>query len=107
MDFIKKFPPPETLYLKFKSVGAEEDAAKLFSELGITAAAKTADADHVHTPEDSYATETVCKQCGLAIVYDETENVWVPADDLGRPIIRSQWASYLKARLAMYKHPVK
>ena len=60
MDFIKKFPPPETLLLKFKSVGAEEDAAKLLKDLGVTAAAPTQPA-------------------------------------------KSQWASYLKARLAMIK----
>jgi len=61
MDFIKKFPPPETLYLKFKSVGADEEAAKLLKDLGVTAAIPTLQ----------------------------------PA--------KSQWASYLKARLAMIK----
>lgn len=33
-DFMKKFPPPETLNLKFKTFGQEEEDAKLLSLLG-------------------------------------------------------------------------
>jgi|SRR5580658_3453712 hypothetical protein len=41
VDFLKKFPP-ETLDLKFRSYGAEEETAKLMKEVGI----KAADADN-------------------------------------------------------------
>ena len=34
-DFLKKFPPPETLSVKFQSYGVEEEAAKLVKEIGI------------------------------------------------------------------------
>jgi hypothetical protein len=33
-DFLKKFPPPETLDLKFRSYGVDEEAAKLMKEVG-------------------------------------------------------------------------
>jgi hypothetical protein len=34
-DFLKKFPPPETLDLKFRSYGVDEEAAKLMKEVGL------------------------------------------------------------------------
>jgi hypothetical protein len=34
-DFLKKFPPPETLDLKFRSYGVDEEAAKLMKEIGL------------------------------------------------------------------------
>jgi hypothetical protein len=34
-DFLKKFPPPETLDLKFRSYGVDEEAAKIMKEIGL------------------------------------------------------------------------
>jgi hypothetical protein len=35
VDFLKKFPPPETLSLQFRSYGAEEETAKLIKVIVI------------------------------------------------------------------------
>jgi hypothetical protein len=34
-DFLKKFPPPETLDLKFRSYCVDEEVAKLMKEIGL------------------------------------------------------------------------